>query len=241
MSNKKTILLTSLFLVLVCLGAGCGNNNEDSSIDTNSGAISNVDSESEIEEDVLTTTTNNIIDKYAKNLDSAKIKILDEEECNQKEKNIKDYVNGIYNYEFKSIKEYPNGKITGDFNGDNENDYIVQYTYENCWDGIGAGNFLSNSFFLTTKDNKVSIDEELTTDFKQQLISVITKDFGNVYYKKPQKQLMINGIEFKEIKNQKVFGTFNINTEKCSSAQPCFQGEFEYNVKNNLLKMTLTQ
>ena len=56
--------------------------------------------------------------------------------------------------------------------------------------------------------------------------------------KNAEKEIMINGLEFTEIKNQTVYGKFNINTEKCKTAIPCFEGIFEYDVRNNFLKMT---
>lgn len=181
-----------------------------------------------------------IIDNYAKQLSNAEIKIVDFKTCSQTENNFANYENGISSYGYYSIKENSlNGKLEGDLNGDKKLDYIANYSCENCYGGIGSGNFLSNCFFLTSKDNKISVNEEMTNDFKQKLIDVITKDFGSPYFVKAEKEIMINGIEFTEIKNQVAYGKFSINTEACQGSPfPCVEGTFEYDVKNNTLKMT---
>lgn len=196
---------------------------------------------------ILETSNNNlsseeidkIIDNYALSLSTEKIKFVDSVDCRKTEQNIENYSDGIYVYEYVGINHNSiKGKISGDYNGDGITDYIANYTCDNCWAGNGAGNYLSNCFFLTGSDSGIKVDETTTINFKQKLIEVITKDFGNTYFKKPEKEIMINGLVFTEIKDQKVYGTFNINTEKCKTAQACFYGTFEYDVKNNLLKMT---
>ena len=56
---------------------------------------------------------------------------------------------------------------------------------------------------------------------------------------KPEKERMVNGIEFTEIKNQIAYGTFNINTDACEGSPfPCVKGTFEYDANNKTLKMS---
>lgn len=180
-----------------------------------------------------------IINKYAKQLSNSDIKIVDSITCAQMEINQENYDKGISTYGYYSVKSnLLNGKIAGDLNGDKQTDYIANYSCENCYGGNGSGNYLSNCFFLTSKDNQITVNEEMTNDFKQKLINVVTKKFGNPYFTKPEKEIMINGIEFTAIKNQIAYGTFNINTEACQESPfPCVEGTFEYDANNRTVKM----
>jgi hypothetical protein len=182
-----------------------------------------------------------IIDNYIKQLSNSDIKIVDSITCAQMELNRENYDKGIITYGYYSIKSnLLNGKIAGDLNGDKQTDYIANYSCENCYGGIGSGNYLSNCFFLTSKDNELIVNEEMTNDFKKKLIDTIKKDFGEEYIGvKPEKEKMINGIEFTEIKNQIAYGTFNINTDACEGSPfPCVKGTFEYDTSNKTLKMS---
>jgi hypothetical protein len=181
-----------------------------------------------------------IINKYAKQLSNSDIKIVDSITCAQMEINQENYDKGISTYGYYSIKSnLLNGKIAGDLNGDKQTDYIANYSCENCYGGNGSGNYLSNCFFLTSKDNELIVNEEMTNDFKKKLINTIKKDFGDIYVVKPEKEMMVNGIEFTEIKNQMAYGMFNINTDACEgSSFPCVKGTFEYDANNKTLKMS---
>lgn len=181
-----------------------------------------------------------IINKYAKQLTNSDIRIVDSITCAQMEINRENYDKGISTYGYYSIKSnLLNGKIAGDLNGDKQTDYIANYSCENCYGGNGSGNYLSNCFFLTSKDNELIVNKEMTNDFKKKLIDAIKKDFGDLYVVKPEKEIMINGIEFTEIKNQIAYGTFNINTEACQGSPfPCVEGTFEYDANNRTLKMS---
>lgn len=182
-----------------------------------------------------------IINKYAKQLSNSNIRIVDSDTCAQVEIN-RDMMTdqGINTYEYYSIKtNSSHGKIAGDLNGDNKTDYIANYSCNNCYDGIGTDNYLSNCFFLTSQDGRIIVDEEMTSDFKQKLIDGIKKDFGDSYFSKAEKEIMVNGIEFIEIKNQIAYGTFNINTDACGGSPfPCVKGTFEYDANNKTLKMS---
>ena len=179
-----------------------------------------------------------IINKYAKQLSNSDIKIVDSITCAQMEINQENYDKGIITYGYYSIKSnLLNGKLAGDLNGDKQTDYIANYSCENCYGGNGSGNYLSNCFFLTSKDNELIVNEEMTNDFKKKLINTIKKDFGYIYVK-PEKEIMVNGIEFTEIRNQIAYGTFKINTDACQGSPfPCAEGTFEYDPNNRTLKM----
>ena len=195
-----------------------------------------------------TTETNNIlhenvdevIENYVRKLSNSNIQILDSINCSKIEENIEKYEQGISTYGFYSVKSnLMNGIIFGDLNGDGQNDYIANYYCENCYGGGGSGNYLSNCFFITSKNNSIEVNEEMTFEFKKILIDAIKKDFGEEYDGvKAGKEFMINGILFEEIKNQKAYGTFNINTNVCEGSPfPCVEGSFEYDAKNR--KLTL--
>lgn len=181
-----------------------------------------------------------IINKYAKQLSNSDIKIVDSIACSQMGINSENYDKGIRTYGYYSIKSnLLKGKIAGDLNGDKQTDYIANYSCENCYGGNASDNYLSNCFFLTSKNNELIVNEEMTNDFKKNLINTIKKDFGDIYEVKPEKEIMVNGIEFTEIKNQIAYGTFNINTNACEGSPfPCVEGKFEYDVKNKRLKMS---
>lgn len=183
----------------------------------------------------------NIINKYAKQLSNSDIKIVDSITCAQMELNREKYDKRIRTYGYYSIKSnLLNGKITGDLNGDKQTDYIANYSCENCFGGTGSGNYLSNCFFVTSKDNELIVNEEMTNDFKKNLVDTIKKDFGEEYIGvKPEKEMMINGIEFTEIKNQIAYGTFFINTSACQgSTFPCVEEKFEYDANNKTLVLS---
>lgn len=186
------------------------------------------------------TSIDFIIDRYAKQLNNSEIKIVDSITCGQIDNNIINYEKGILTYGYNSINtNSSNGKLAGDLDGDNQTDYIANYYCENCYGGNGSDNYLSNCFFLTSKNNQVIVNEEMTNDFKQKLIEKIKEDFGDPYFSKAEKERMINGIEFTKIQNQIVYGTFNINTEACQGSPfPCAKGTFEYDVNNKNLKMS---
>ena len=78
----------------------------------------------------------------------------------------------------------------------------------------------------------------MTNDFKQKFIDEINENFGNPYFEKAQKEIMINGIEFTEIKNQTAYGNFNIVTTACEGSPiPCVKGTFEYDANHRTLKI----
>lgn len=228
--NNKFVLA----IIGMTIFASCQNSDtiENTSTDLTKNKVEN--------KEISQVDIDKIIDDYVKSLSTSKTIFVDSIECEKTEQNIKDYEKDILKYQYTSLTHNgsENGKIVGDLNGDNNSDYIANYSCENCWAGIGAGNYLSNCFFITTQNNKLIVDEQMTINFKQKLIEVITRDFGNKYYKIAQKEQMINGLTFTKIENQTAYGTFMINTETCEIAQPCFEGTFEYNATKNELKMS---
>lgn len=230
MSKLKMTFAFSIFVLF----QNCKNSSNQHDNKQTDEIIANVEQRKNDEIDV-----DNIIDIYAKQLSNSGIKIVDSITCGQTENNIKKYEKGIRTYGYYSIKSNSlNGKLAGDLNGDNQTDYIANYSCENCYDGNGSENYLSNCFFLTSKDNQITVNKEMTNDFKQKIINSIKDNFGDPYFNKAEKEIMINGIEFTEIKNQIAYGTFNINTEACEGSPfPCIEGTFEYNSKNKTFKM----
>ena len=232
MNNLKLILPLVFFIILSF--QSCKDNSVVKMNTKNEGQtnlIQNTKDEIDVDE---------IINNYAKQLSNANIKIVDSSSCAQIQINRENYDNGLATYGYYSIKaNSSNGKIEGDLNGDNQTDYIANYYCENCYGGSGSDNYLSNCFFLTSNDNQIIVNEEMTNDFKQNFINQIRRNFGDPYSTKAQKEIMINGIEFTEIKNQIAFGTFNINTDACEGSPfPCVKGTFEYNANNKTLKMS---
>lgn len=224
---KKLKLVTMLFILVIFLN--CKNNSSEKEIK---------------KENAVTLLTNNIvenkididsiIDNYAKQLSNSNIKIIDSISCSQYLKNEQ----GTYGY-YSVKSNLNNGKLSGDLNGDGVDDYIANYTCENCYGGNGSDNYLSNCFFLTSKGNQIIVNEAMTNDFKQKIIDEIKKKFGDIYFLKAEKEIIINGIEFTKIKNQVAFGKFNINTDACQGSPfPCVAGTFEYDTRNKTLKMS---
>lgn len=184
-----------------------------------------------------------LINKYVSSLSNSDLKFVDSISCSNLEFNIQKYEEGVKLYGFYSVKSnLLNDIIQGDLNGDDKTDYIVNYFCENCFGGGGAGNYLSNCLFITSKNDSFEVNETMTFDFKKRLINAIKENFGEEYEGvKPEKEYMINGIEFTEIKNQNVIGTFNINTEICDGSPfPCVKGTFEYHTKNKTFVMNGT-
>jgi len=181
---------------------------------------------------------NKLINDYVLSLNTESIVLVDSIECDQIGRNIDEYDKGKLKYLYSSIEDTSRSvKISGDLNGDAENDFLVDYSCENCWGGSGAGNYLSNCFFITSGKEGYKIDEEMTRNFKRKLIDQLTKDFGNTYFEKPERVRFINGIEFSKIENQTVFGNFRINTQLCESTLPCFEGSFEFCPQQGQLKI----
>lgn len=224
----KILKFIPLFFILV-LFQNCKNN---SSKEENS--VSVIDNISEKKIDI-----DSIIDNYAKQLSNSDFRIVDSITCVKLSTNPENYDNGIRAYGYYSVKSnLLQRKVEGDLNNDEQKDYIANYSCENCWNGIGAGNYLSNCFFLTSEKDKIVVNEQMTNDFKQKFIDEINERFGNPYFKKAQKEIMINGIEFTKIENQIAYGKFNINTEACQGSPfPCVEGTFEYDANNRTVKM----
>ena len=233
MSKFRFTLTLAFFISL--LFQSCKDNSAEQGKNKKDGDQTQVDQSNMDKIDV-----DDIINKYAKQLSNSDIKIVDSIMCTQMEINQENYDKGISTYGYYSIKSnLLNGKIAGDLNGDEQTDYIANYSCENCYGGNGSDNYLSNCFFLTSKDNELIVNEEMTNDFKKNLINTIKKDFGDIYEVKPEKERMVNGIEFTEIKNQIAYGTFNINTDACEGSPfPCVKGTFEYDANNKTLKMS---
>ncbi len=122
-------------------------------------------------------------------------------------------------------------KLKFNYNDDRIDDYIISYTAINCWQGNGAGNYLSNYIFACSNNNKLEINEELTKSFKDNFAEYINRNYGNDEYKYVYKTQFINGIDFQFASDETVSGVFNINTNKCVSAQPCISGRFDFNTK----------
>lgn len=230
---KKLKLVTMFFILVIFLN--CKKNSSEKEIKQENAVSLNTNNIAENKIDI-----DSIIDNYAKQLSNSHIRIVDPNTCAQVEINIDMFDQGISTYEYNSIKtNSSHGKIAGDLNGDNKTDYIANYSCSNCYGGIGSGNYLSNCFFITSKGNELIVNEDMTIDFKKKLIDAIKKDFGEEYSGvKPEKEMMINGIEFTEIKNQIAYGTFNINTDACQGSPfPCVEGTFEYDANNKTVKM----
>lgn len=230
---KKLKLVTMFFILVIFLN--CKNNSSEKEIKQENAISLNTNNIAENKIDI-----DSIIDNYAKQLSNSDIRIVDYDICAQTEINSDMFDQGISTYAYDSIKtNSSHGKIAGDLNNDGQTDYIANYSCDNCWGGIGSGNYLSNCFFLTSRDNQITVNEAMTNDFKQKLIDAIKKDFGEEYSGvKPEKEMMINGIEFTEIKNQIAYGTFNINTDACQGSPfPCVEGTFEYDANNKTVKM----
>lgn len=182
---------------------------------------------------VETKDINSFVDDYIKTMQTDKIKLVDSLTCEKKEETKKQYEKGILQYHVDQVE-----KLNGDLNADKEQDFIVSYTASNCWDGIGAGNYLTNIFFVLTKNGTYEVDEKGTLTFKQKFIDAITKEFKDNAIKTAEKHEALNDITFKEIKDGKGNGEFAI--QQCG-ALPCTEGKFEYDFKTNELTLKDTK
>jgi len=172
---------------------------------------------------------NEFVDNYIKTLQSDSIKLVDSLTCSKSELNNEQYDKGILLYHVDQIE-----KLNGDINADSEEDFVVRYDAENCWNGIGAGNYLTNVFFVISKQGNYEVDETGTMNFKQKFIDAISKEYKENAYKKAEKYEAINDIMFKTIKDGKGNGEFAI--QQCG-ATPCVEGKFEYDFKTSALTL----
>ncbi|KAF0128237.1 MAG: hypothetical protein FD155_3375 [Bacteroidetes bacterium] len=169
------------------------------------------------------------IENYIITLQTDKIKLVDSSSCEKTDQNTQQYENGILQYHVDQIE-----KLDGDLNADKVQDYVVSYTASNCWNGIGAGNYLTNIFFVLTINGTYEVDETMALNFKQKFIDVVSKEFIDNAYTKAEKHETMNQISFIEIKNAKGFGEFSIT--QCG-ATPCLSGKFEYDFYRNELTL----
>jgi hypothetical protein len=170
-----------------------------------------------------------LLDQYIKTLQTNKIKLVDSATCGKYEQNQEQYFDGILVYNVTQIN-----KLQGDINDDNEKDFVVTYFAENCWGGIGVGNYLTNIFFIISEQGNYAIDEKTTMKFKQKFIDETSKMYKENVYKKAEKYEAMNDITFKIIKDGKGYGEFSIL--QCGII-PCLSGKFEYNFKTNELTL----
>ncbi len=168
----------------------------------------------------------NLVKEYNAKSDTSKIRFVDSLGCESK-RNMELYSNDIYVYSILEIK-----KQKFDYNGDNLEDYVISYTANNCWQGNGAGNYLSNYIFATSKSNKLEINYELTNLFRGKFQQYVNTNFGKSDYDYSRIAMFINGIEFESSIGETVSGTFAINTPKCNTALPCIYGVFDFNTKS---------
>ncbi len=166
--------------------------------------------------------TNRIINDYIFNINDPQVRIVSDEECDNWKENLEDYDRKVYKYVISQME-----KLEGDVNNDKRFDLIVTYRGDNCWQGIGASNYLSNFFFLVSENDSLQVDENLTNIFKQTFIDTLTKYFPNNYLTKPEKASFVNDVNFLEIKDDNIKGTFAIM--QCG-ASPCLSGDFSYNI-----------
>lgn len=171
--------------------------------------------------------TNKIIHDYIYNMNDPQVKIVSDEECAKWKENVEDYHKEIYKFAISDIR-----KLEGDLNADKKTDLIVSYFGDNCWQGIGAGNYLSNFFFLISDKDTLRVDEKLTNIFKQTFLDTLTKYYPDNYTKKAEKANFVNDVNFSELKGDTVKGTFSIM--QCG-ASPCLSGDFGYRIRSNLV------
>lgn len=189
-----------------------------------SSSISNID-KNQKDNKFSELNIDKLVENYLLNSDTSKIRFTNSLDCESKE-NIELYYKEILTYSIDEIK-----KLKFNYNDDRIDDYIISYTASNCWQGNGAGNYLSNYIFACSNNNKLEINEELTKSFKDNFAEYINRNYGNDEYKYVYKTQFINGIDFQFASDETVSGVFNINTNKCVSAQPCISGRFDFNTK----------
>ena len=205
--------------IIIIFGISC-KKNESNEKQTKNDSLS-------VGENILKVDTDSIIQTYLKVLNKSNTRIVDATEC-ESSNGLKLYEKEIYTYSINDTK-----KLEFDYNSDEITDYLISYTANNCWQGIGAGNYLSNMFFITSENNNTSVNEKLTQDFKNNFLENIHKKYGNSGFILNEKEVFINGIEYLDINDNILSGKYQINTENCESAQPCFDGVFSYDLKNN--------
>lgn len=159
--------------------------------------------------------------QYIQTLQNDTVKLVDSVSCKNVDKNYEQYNNDVLVYSVDVINQ-TEGKI----NADAENDFVISYRAQNCWNGIGAGNYLTNLFFVLSENGAYKVDEAGTLTFKQKFIDAVTKEYKDNYYKKAAKEVFMNEVSFKLIKDGVGNGDFHII--QCG-AIPCVEGKFEYN------------
>ena len=213
-------LTKTLFIpIIIIFGISC-KKNESNENQTKNDSLN-------VRNSILKVDTDSIIQSYFKILNKSNTRIVDATEC-ESSNGLKLYEKEIYTFSINDTK-----KLEFDYNGDDITDYLISYTADNCWQGIGAGNYLSNMFFITSENNSASVNEKLTQDFKNSFLENIHQKHGNSGFILNEKEVFINGVEYSNINDNILSGKYEINTENCESAQPCFEGIFSYNLKNN--------
>ena len=220
--KQNLIKITCLSLLTFSLAiTSCKNETKE----TKPGTLTNNEQPTQVEKKDI----NEFVDSYIKTLQTNSIKLVDSVTCGKYESNIEQYGKGILLYHVNQIE-----KLNGDINADNEEDFVIKYDAENCWNGNGGGNYLSNILFVIDKQGNYEVDETSTMNFKQKFIDEISKIYKDNGYKKAEKYEAMNDISFKIIKDGKGIGEFTIM--QCG-AGPCVEGKFEYNFKTSELTL----
>ena len=166
------------------------------------------------------------VNNYITTLQNKKIKLVDNNTCKKTEISYSEYQNGTLVYHVKAINI-----IHDSINFESKPIiYAINYVAENCWNGIGASNYLSNIFFVQNVNGVYKVDESRNLKFKQDFIDAINIEYKYNEFKTVEKDKFINDVIFKEIKEGKLYGEFAII--QCG-ATPCLKGEFEYDFKKN--------
>ena len=219
MKNEYFGLAICLMLFISCETATKSEHNK-TSLDAKKN-VKNADGKKIIDYDI-----ENLVKEYNLKSDTSKIRFVDSLNC-QSQGNMDLYYNDIYVYSISEIK-----KQKFDYNGDELDDYVISYIADNCWNGIGAGNYLSNYIFVTSTNRKLVLNNVLTDLFRSEFQKFVIANLGKMDYDYAKTAQFINGIEFKSSIGETVSGSFIINTPKCETAQPCISGTFDFNTKS---------
>ena len=216
-------LQNALLLSLTCfMLAMCNSNNNDKTI-SEATAPQNIDS---------------FIHNYIKSIDSTMLFDTDFQTTDSSKnldkkpdtaRSINDDGNLPHTYTLSNLE-----KVEGDFDNDGEKDYLISYTAENNWGGIGANNYLSNYFFITTKKGMLKVDESLSISLKRTFLDTLAKYCPNIDTV-IKKTSSINQLDFTELKNNVVSGSFSILW--CGDSR-YLKGNFEFNIENKLIKLS---
>lgn len=176
-----------------------------------------------INEIEILNTHESLFREWETNLQSKQIfDYVSNEECLEREKMFALYELGKY-----PMTTRAKTVVSFDYNDDNINDYVINYSLENCVLGNG---WASDFIFMTSRDGQLYIDEILTNKLKLKIVNFINYRFGgDLYVSVDGDFITTKTFKITHINNNICYGEFDVlqNGALCC---PEYSGNFYYDI-----------